>query len=647
MPFLFFFLLLGLTFNTNLSFTIATTTADHEYQNDSFKAFCPLNMEAIHKIIVQSSQRLMFIDISSECSFMLQGLRLLRAVYLRATGNFFPPPNAAEACWDAYNSLVDEFIPGFKIQSTCRFGTSLMSQQCLNITTRSHFETLVSKSELKQIWDSCHQSLHDSSICGSCVEILSKVLVTYFNGSGHGNATDCIGYPFIYSAAFVNRYGPTNLDTVKCLFSLDFGPEMGKSNRKSKKRVFRTVFGGCLTGFFGAIVVFWILWRRHRKRKRNTNMAKAEMGFAPNTEPSSRNTTIIKLSFEEVKRTTKNFSRENIIGRGSYGNVFKGILEDGSEVALKRFKNCSAAEDETFLHEVEVIGSIRHVNLVALRGYCTETMPLEGHQRIIVCELVKNGSLYDHLFDTKMTKLRWPTRRKIALGVARGIGYLHNGVKPSIIHRDIKASNIVIDENFEAKLTDFGLAKFTPEGFSHLSTKVAGTFGYVAPEYALYGQLSERSDVYSFGVVLLQLLSGKRAVIEEAEDNNGALLLTEWAWSLVKQGRALDVVEDGMTELGPVDEMEKYVLVAVISCHPLSQARPPMDRVVKMLEEDFPAEASHDQPLLAELACGFADTMQLMSYGGWSPDDDIPSSFVSKSDHPMLELDQGRRSMHL
>ncbi|XVF31270.1 hypothetical protein REPUB_Repub16aG0131200 [Reevesia pubescens] len=203
-----------------------------------------------------------------------------------------------------------------------------------------------------------------------------------------------------------------------------------------------------------------------------------------------------------------NFSMENIVGNGGYANVYKGILEDGSEVALKRFKNCSAAGDATFAHEVVVIASISHVNLVALKGYCT----------------------------AKVKKLSWPIRQKIAIGVASGLAYLHYGAQP-IIHRNVKASNILLDDTFEPKLADFGLAKFTPDDFSHMSTRVAGTLGYVAPEYALYGQLTEKSDVYGFGVVLLELLSGKKAVI--STDDHHTLLLTDWAWSLVEEGKSI------------------------------------------------------------------------------------------------------------
>lgn len=277
--------------------------------------------------------------------------------------------------------------------------------------------------------------------------------------------------------------------------------------------------------------------------------------------------------------------------------MYKGYLSDGSEVALKRFKNCSAAGDASFTHEVEVIASVRHVNLVALRGYCTATTPLEGHQRIIVCDLMKNGSLHDHLFGSSMEagRLSWPVRQKIALGTARGLAYLHYGAQPAIMHRDIKASNILLDDKFEAKVADFGLAKFAPEGMTHLSTRVAGTMGYVAPEYALYGQLTQRSDVYSFGVVLLELLSGKKALT--ASDENHPSLVSDWAWSLVKNDRALDVIEDRMPELGPPEVVEKYVLVAVLCSHPELLCRPSMDQVVKILETDISVPSIPERPI--------------------------------------------------
>lgn len=332
------------------------------------------------------------------------------------------------------------------------------------------------------------------------------------------------------------------------MFSIDFSP--AHKTKNNHKVLFWAVLAGCICGLFGAIGVVWIYWRRHKDRKNIRNMAEKEIGFIPRRDITSGNTKFFKFRSEEIKLATNNFSRENLIGMGGYGNVYKGILPDGSEVAFKRFKNFSAAAERIFAQEVEIIASVRHVNLVTLKGYCAQAVSSEGNQRIIASELVGNGNLYDHLFgpEAERKTISWPIRQKIALGVARGLSCLHHGVQPSIIHRDVKPSNKLLDECFEPKLVDFGLAKFASEGCSHLSTRVAGTPGYVAPEYALYGQVSERSEVYSFGVVLLELLSGKKAVIEF--DGITTLLLTDWAWSLVKECRVLDIIDQGMPELG-------------------------------------------------------------------------------------------------
>lgn len=351
---------------------------------------------------------------------------------------------------------------------------------------------------------------------------------------------------------------------------------------------------GCGSGVVAVSVGFWFFRRkRGRLKRRRREMDRGERGLGLRSFEES--TTVVRFAFEDIKKATRNFSRDYIIGRGGYGNVYRGLLQDGTEVALKRFKNCSAAGDANFAHEVEVIASVRHVNLVALRGYCIATTQYEGHQRIIVCDLMRNGSLHDHLFGSTEIKLSWPTRQRVALGTARGLAYLHYGAQPGIIHRDIKASNILLDEKFEAKVADFGLAKFTEEGMTHMSTRVAGTMGYVAPEYALYGQLTERSDVYSFGVVLLELLSGKKAL--SGNNDSQPSLIADWAWSLVREGRALDVIEDNMPELGSPELMEQYVLVAVLCSHPQLYARPTMDQVVKMLETELSVPSIPERPI--------------------------------------------------
>ncbi|KAI3449577.1 hypothetical protein Pfo_006242 [Paulownia fortunei] len=592
-----YFLLFLLSFSQLLIVPSVSLSARHVFhrallQNGTVSSRCPLNFDALRRFAADSKRS--NLDNRSECQYIRQGLRLVLSEYLRLTNSFLPPLESAESCWDAYESLVSEYVSNFDIRRRCGFQTPWIARGCMNISTRSEFELAVPQSALDDVVVACNQSLLNNSPCASCTTALSNIQASYLPGPSIGNVSDCTAYPFIYVAAFGNHFGPTDEGTAKCLFNLDF--TSSNSSGKTKKIVIGVVVGTCglvlILGFSG----FWFLRRKKaRLLRQKLNNMKNDTNVSSGLESISASTTLIRFTFDEIKAATKNFSRDNIIGKGGYGNVYKGVLPDGSEVALKRFKNCSAAGDAIFTHEVEVIASVRHVNLVALRGYCTATTPLEGHQRIIVCDLMKNGSVHDHLFGLVEKKLSWPVRQKIALGTARGLAYLHYGAQLAIIHRDIKASNILLDEKFEPKVADFGLAKFTPEGMTHLSTRVAGTMGYVAPEYALYGQLTERSDVYSFGVVLLELLSGKKALV--AVNDGQPTLVTDWAWSLVRKGRAMDVVEEDMPDLGPPEVVEKYVLVAVLCSHPQLYARPTMDLVVKMLDMDAPVPLIPERPI--------------------------------------------------
>ncbi|XP_057438836.1 probable LRR receptor-like serine/threonine-protein kinase RKF3 [Lotus japonicus] len=540
---------------------------------------CPFNITVLRAV---SNGRTPTFDSNSRCQYILQALHLLQADYLRRTSRFVPPLNSSEACWTAFESFINEFArPSFNIRSSCGFQTSWISQGCMNITTLQQFQAIPPNSTLQAVRDNCNQSLTNNAPCALCTTKLSTLL-SYFTGPTVGNVSECRPYTQIYAASFSDQYGPTDPGTAKCLFGLDFS---NSGSGKSKTLVIALVTVFCVLGL---LIVFGI-WGYLRFKRRNDDRAKEGKAIeitqgGSGLDSMSQSTTLIRFTYNEIKKATRNFSRDNIIGMGGYGNVYKGVLSDGSQVALKRFKNCSVSGDASFTHEVEVIASVRHVNLVALRGYCTATTNMEGHQRIIVTDLMENGSLYDHLFGSAKKKLSWPIRQKIALGTAKGLSYLHYGAQPSIIHRDIKASNILLDEKFEAKVADFGLAKFNPEGMTHMSTRVAGTMGYVAPEYALYGQLTERTDVFSFGVVLLELLSGKKAL--QSNDEGQPTALTDLAWSLVRNGAALDVIEDGLPEPGSPQVLEKYVLVAVLCSHPQLYARPTMDQVVKMLETE-------------------------------------------------------------
>ncbi|KAJ8478812.1 hypothetical protein OPV22_022539 [Ensete ventricosum] len=245
--------------------------------------------------------------------------------------------------------------------------------------------------------------------------------------------------------------------------------------------------------------------------------------------------------FRELAAATKNFRADCLLGEGGFGRVYKGKLESSNQiVAIKQLDRNSLQGNREFLVEVLMLSLLHHPNLVNLIGYCAD-----GDQRLLVYEYMPLGSLEDHLHDLSPDKKRldWDTRMKIAAGAAKGLEYLHDKASPPVIYRDLKCSNILLDEGYHPKLSDFGLAKLGPVGDNtHVSTRVMGTYGYCAPEYAMTGQLTLKSDIYSFGVVLLEIITGRRAI-----DNSraaGEHNLVAWARPLFKDRRKFSQVVD-------------------------------------------------------------------------------------------------------
>ncbi|XP_054810363.1 proline-rich receptor-like protein kinase PERK12 [Prosopis cineraria] len=254
--------------------------------------------------------------------------------------------------------------------------------------------------------------------------------------------------------------------------------------------------------------------------KNGSQMASVQpLGTSESVQPMSAQTA---FSYESIVEITKGFSSQNIIGEGGFGCVYKGWLADGRAVAVKKLKAGSGQGDREFKAEVEIISRVHHRHLVSLVGYC-----ISEQQKILLYEFVPNGTLDHHLHGKGMLVLDWAMRVKIAIGAARGLAYLHEDCQPKIIHRDIKSANILLDDAYVAKVSDFGLARLTDDANTHVSTRVMGTFGYMAPEYATSGKLTDRSDVFSFGVVLLELLTGRKPV--DQTQPLGEESLVEWA----------------------------------------------------------------------------------------------------------------------
>ncbi|KAK8514033.1 hypothetical protein V6N13_062937 [Hibiscus sabdariffa] len=283
------------------------------------------------------------------------------------------------------------------------------------------------------------------------------------------------------------------------------------------------------------------------------------------------------FSYNQLRSATDDFNSSNKIGRGGFGTVYKGILKDRTEVAVKTLAAQSKQGAREFLTEINTISNVKHPNLVELIGCC-----IEGTNRILVYEYVENKSLDKVLLDQRSTniKLDWSKRSAICMGIARGLAFLHEELVPHIVHRDIKSSNILLDKDFNPKIGDFGLAKLFPDNITHISTRIAGTTGYLAPEYALGGQLTMKADVYSFGVLVLEIISGRSSSMTNWGGTE--MLLLEWAWQLHEEGKLLELVDPELGEF-PEEEVLRYMKVAFFCTQAASNRRPLMSQVIKML----------------------------------------------------------------
>lgn len=281
--------------------------------------------------------------------------------------------------------------------------------------------------------------------------------------------------------------------------------------------------------------------------------------------------------FETLVAATKNFHQK--LGEGGFGPVFKGRLEDGREIAVKKLSQNSNQGKKEFEMEAKLLARVQHRNVVNLLGYCTR-----GAEKLLVYEYISNESLDKFLFKTgRREELDWKRRYDIIGGIARGLLYLHEDSHSCIIHRDIKASNILLDDKWAPKIADFGMARLFSEDQTHVNTRVAGTNGYMAPEYVMHGHLSVKADVFSFGVLILELISGQKNSTFDV--NLDAQNLLEWAWKLYKKGRSLEVLDPSLASSAVAEQVAMCVQIGLLCTQADPQSRPNMRRVVVMLSK--------------------------------------------------------------
>lgn len=311
-----------------------------------------------------------------------------------------------------------------------------------------------------------------------------------------------------------------------------------------------------------------------------------------NSESAPKGSAARSFTFRELAAATKGFKEVNLLGEGGFGCVYKGRLETGQIVAVKQLNRDGLQGFQEFVVEVLMLSLLHHPNLVTLIGYCTD-----GDQRLLVYEYMPMGSLEDHLFASGTDKepLSWNTRIKIAVGSARGLEYLHCKANPPVIYRDLKSANILLDNAFNPKLSDFGLAKLGPVGDNtHVSTRVMGTYGYCAPEYAMSGKLTLKSDIYSFGVVLLELITGRKVI--DSKRRPGEQNLVAWSRPFLKDRRKYMQLVDPLLEGHfPPRCLQHAVAITAMCLQEQPSFRPLISDIVVALE--YLASQSHLQEL--------------------------------------------------
>ncbi|XP_057438332.1 putative serine/threonine-protein kinase isoform X2 [Lotus japonicus] len=290
------------------------------------------------------------------------------------------------------------------------------------------------------------------------------------------------------------------------------------------------------------------------------------------------------FTYSELKSATRGFHYSEKVGEGGFGSVYK--LRDGTLVAVKviSIELESLRGEREFIAELATLANIKHQNLVLLRGCC-----VQGAHRYLVYEYMENNSLRHTFLGSEHNKVRfsWEVRRDVSIGVAKVLAFLHEELKPHIVHRDIKASNILLDQNLTPKVSDFGLAKLLKDEKSYISTRVAGTLGYLAPEYASSGQLTRKSDVYSFGVLLLEIVSG-REVVDYHQDMEQ--FLVEQAWEAYEGNDLLSMVDPVLNMNIPVEEAKRFLVVGLRCVQETAKLRPRMSEVVEMLTNSIDME---------------------------------------------------------
>ncbi|XP_021738163.1 putative receptor-like protein kinase At4g00960 [Chenopodium quinoa] len=476
-----------------------------------------------------------------------------------------------EENWNSYNSNMEVLL------------SMMLGIICLSILTPSSAQDIVNEKNMPACWvniTNCMQDHLDRS--GSEPQ--------YNSSSSMFNLSEFLCCPLIQQTSQTEKQsGSPPPDAIAS------GSSSSPILTSGKLKIIIPVAASSV--FIILLVISIVIALKCRKGKKKpedvANSQSAGDVPPPLTDDQSVIVESLQYEWEALKAATKNFSDDHMIGQGGFGIVYKGTLQNGQEVAVKRLSSGSCQGEKEFKNEVALVAKLQHRNLVKLEGFCLA----KKEEKLLVYEFVANKSLDYFLFDAeKQRQLDWPKRYDIIKGIARGLLYLHEDSPIRIIHRDLKAANVLLDEEMHPKIADFGMARiFDEKTYCHTS-RIIGTYGYMAPEYIIHGQFNVKSDVYSFGVLILEILSGIRISATSYQSGMTENLLS-YGWKCWKDGRSLEFINPTLRDSCSKTEITSCIHLGLLCVQEDMRKRPSMSTIALMLNSNFAVGAlSMPQP---------------------------------------------------